>query len=133
MMDLLQTHIRKTITSAIRERLIPEIKNMVETLPFAQHVVEPCTSLNEDGIGNAWESANIKFTKKVSGSACDLMDHTGTSSYNIIFGQVGNPRKVNFTDSVTLVMPILCTININRISHKKQYRIPVEHRTNKCE
>ena len=66
---------------------------MVENLPFAQHVVEPCTSLNEDGIGNAWESANIKFTKKVSGSACDLMDHTGTSSYNIIFGQVGNPRK----------------------------------------
>ena len=69
MMDVLHTQISRAISSAISERIIPEIQNMVENLPLNQHGVEPCTSTNEDGIGNVWKNANTKLAKKNSSSA----------------------------------------------------------------
>ena len=75
MMDLMHSQISRAISSAISESIIPEIQNMVENLPLSQHVVEPCTSINEDGIKNVWKNANAKLTKKDSRSACDLRDH----------------------------------------------------------
>ena len=84
MMDLMQSQISRAISSAISERIIPEIQNMVENLPLSQHGVEPCTSTNEDGIGNVWKNANTKFTKKDSRSACDLRDHMDNTPYNLI-------------------------------------------------
>ena len=83
MMDLMQSQISRAISSAIRERIIPEIQNMVENLPLSQHGVEPCTSTNEDGIGNVWKNANTKFTKKDSRSACDLRDHMDNVPYRL--------------------------------------------------
>ena len=57
-MDVMRTQISRVISSAISERIIPDIQNMVENLPLNQHGVERCTSTNEDGIGNVWKNAN---------------------------------------------------------------------------
>ena len=73
MMDFMHTQISRVISSAIRERIIPEIQNMTENLPLNHHGVEPCASLYVDGVGNVWKNANTKLTKKVSRSACDLV------------------------------------------------------------
>ena len=90
MMDLMHSQISRAITSAISERIIPEIQNMVESLPLSQHGVEPCTSTNEDGIRNAWKNAHTTLTKKDSRSACDLRDHMDNVRYTfqIFFGTV---------------------------------------------
>ena len=84
MMDLMQSQITRAISSAISERIIPEIQNMVENLPLGQHGVEPGTSLNEDGVRNAWEITNTRLTKKDSRSACDLRVHSDVSPYRKI-------------------------------------------------
>ena len=68
MMDVMHTQIIRALSSAISERIIPEIQNMVENLPLNQHGVEPCTSTNEDGNGNVWKNANTKLAKKDSRS-----------------------------------------------------------------
>ena len=81
MMDLMHSQISRAISSAISERIIPEIQNMVENLPLSQHGVELCTSTNEDGIRNVWENTNTKLTKKDARSACDLSDHTDNVPY----------------------------------------------------
>ena len=82
MVDLMQSQFSRAISSAISERIIPEIQNMVENLPLSQHDVEPCTSTNEEGIRNAWKNTNTRLTKKDSRSACDLREHTDISPYN---------------------------------------------------
>ena len=81
MMDLMQSQITRAISSAISERIIPEIQIMAENLPLGQHGVEPGTSTNEEGIRSAWENANTRLTKKDSRSACDLRDHTDVNPY----------------------------------------------------
>ena len=81
MMGLMQSQVSRAISSARRERFIPEIQNMVENLPLSQHGVEPCTSTNEDGIGKVWKNANTKIKKKDSRSACDLRDHLDNTPY----------------------------------------------------
>ena len=83
MMDLMHTQNGRAISSAISERFIPEIQNLVENLPLSQHGVEPCTSTNEDGIRNVWKNANTKLTKKDSRSVCDLRDHAGNVPYMV--------------------------------------------------
>ena len=83
MMDFMQTQISRAINSAICERIITEIQNMMEKSPLAQQGIEPRLSLNEDGIGNVWK--NTKLTKKDSRFACDLRDHTDTTPYICFF------------------------------------------------
>ena len=83
MMDLMQSQITRAISSAISERIIPEIQNMVEILPLSQHGVEPGKSLNEDGVRSAWENTNTRLTKKDSRSACDLREHSDVSPYMV--------------------------------------------------
>ena len=81
MMDFMQTQISKAISSAISERVTPEIQNMVGNLLLDHHGVEPCTPSNEDDVRSVWECANTNFTKKNSRSSCDLRDHTDTFPY----------------------------------------------------
>ena len=83
-MNVMHTQISRAISSAISERIIPEIQNMVENLPLNQRGVEPCTSINEDGVGNVWKNANTKLTKRDSRSACDLRDHTDNAPYSTL-------------------------------------------------
>ena len=85
MMDLMHTQISRAINSAISERIIPEIQNMVGNLPLNHCCVEPCTSTNEDGNRNVWKNANTELTKKDSRSACDLRDHTDNTPYTSAF------------------------------------------------
>ena len=79
MMDFMQTQISRAINSAISERIIPEIQNMMGNSILVQQGVEPSSSLNEDEIGNMWK--NTKLTKEDSRSAGDLRDHTGPVPY----------------------------------------------------
>ena len=98
MMDLMHWQISRAISSAISERIIPEIQNMVENLPLSQHGVEPCTSTNEVGIRNTWKNANTKLTKKDSRSACDLRDHTDNVPYRTRIAMMlyHHPFWINF-------------------------------------
>ena len=82
MMDFMQNQISRAINCAFSERIIPEMQNIVENLPLNQQGVKPCSSSNENGTGNVWKNANVKFTKKDSRSACDLRDHTDFTPYN---------------------------------------------------
>ena len=81
MMDFMQTQISRAINSAISERIIPEIQNMMGNSTLVQQGVEPGSSLNEDESGNMWK--NTKLTKKDSRSACDLRDHSDTIPYMV--------------------------------------------------
>ena len=72
MMDFMQTQISRAISCSISERIIPGKQNVVETLPLNRHGLEPCTSSNEDGIGNVRKNRIAKLAKKVSKSTCDL-------------------------------------------------------------
>ena len=82
MMDFMQTQISRAINSAISERIIPEIQNMMGSSTLVQQGIGPSSSLNEDEIGNMWK--NTKLTKKDSRSACDLRDHTDTIPYRYL-------------------------------------------------
>ena len=86
MMDFMQSQINRAFNCAISERILPEIQNMVENLPLNRHGVEPCTSSNEDEIGNVWKNRNAKFTMKDSRSACDLRENTDLTPYSQIPG-----------------------------------------------
>ena len=66
MMDLLQSHINRAISSAMNDRVVPEIQNIIGNLPLNRNGPEPSTSLNEAGISNAWKNKNTKFAKKDS-------------------------------------------------------------------
>ena len=111
MIDLMHTQISRAIGSAMSERIIPEIQNMVESLPLNQHGVEPYTSKNEDGTRNVWKNANTKLTKKDSRSACDLRDHTDNVPYSWVCTSDIVP------DSVTVQ---LCFLNGMRKTRRKQ-------------
>ena len=128
MMDLMQSQISSAISSAISERIIPEIQNMVENLPLSQRGVEPCTSTNEEGIGNVWKNANTKFSKKDSRSACDLRDHmdnvpyTRTTLYHLyLYQHRGGMWKINeneayeFTSTIAQGEFVISDRNIHSI------------------
>ena len=60
----------------MNDRVIPEIQNLMGSLPLNLNGLEPSTFLTKDGIGNVWKNTNTKFTKKDSRSACDLKEDT---------------------------------------------------------
>ena len=51
MMDLMHTQVGSAISSAVSERIFPELQNLVENLPLSQHGVEPCTSTSRMELG----------------------------------------------------------------------------------
>ena len=69
-MDLIQSQISRAISSAINDRVIPEIQSIMGILLLNRDGPEPWTSLNEDGNGNAWKHKNTKFQRRnpVSGN-----------------------------------------------------------------
>ena len=83
MMDQMESQINRAISSAINNRVIPGIQSIMGSLPFNRDGPEPRTSLNEDGIGNAWKNKNTKFTKKDSRSACDVREDTDFTAYMV--------------------------------------------------
>ena len=84
-MDLMQSQSNSAICFPINSRVIPELQNTKLRLPLNRNSPEPCTSLTEDGIGNAWKNTNTKFTEKDSRSDCDLREDTDFTPYNDCF------------------------------------------------
>ena len=107
MMDFMHTQISRSINSAISERIIPELQNMVGNLPLSHYGVEPCTSTNEDGIRNVWKNPNTELTKKDPRSACDLRDHTDNTPYN----------KIQFEFWILFILLILPNNSTRRLWH----------------
>ena len=67
-MDLMQSQSNRAISSAIFDRVIPEIQNiMYGSLPLNRNVPEPCTSLTEYGIGNAWKTQTQNLQRRTQG------------------------------------------------------------------
>ena len=62
MMDTIQFQINTVISSAINDGVIPEIQSIMGNLPMNRNGPEPCTSLNEEGIGFTWKNKNTNFT-----------------------------------------------------------------------
>ena len=77
-MDPMQSEIN---SSAITDRVNPEVQNIMGSLPSDRNGPDPSTSLTEDGVDNASKSRNTKLTKKDSRSACDLREDTGFTPY----------------------------------------------------
>ena len=93
LMNLMQTQNYRAISSAINDILLPEIQNIMSSLPLDQNVTGKGTSSNERGFGNVWKDPNTKITKKDPRSACDLSKNTDltpyTSSVDHSFSTIG--------------------------------------------
>ena len=50
MMDLIQSQIKRAISSAINDRVVPEKQSIMGNWTLNREGLEPCTSLNEDGL-----------------------------------------------------------------------------------
>ena len=67
-MDLMQSQSNRAISSAIFDRVIPELQNiMYGSLPSNRNVPEPCTSLTEYGNGNAWKTQTQNLQRRTQG------------------------------------------------------------------
>ena len=84
LMNLIQSQINRAISSAISDRVIPEVQKIMGSLLLNRNGPEPYTSLKEGGIGNARKNTNVKFTKRDSRSACDLREDTGFTPYRYL-------------------------------------------------
>ena len=93
MMDLMESHINRAISSAINDRVIPELQSILGSLPLNRDGPEPCTTNNEDSIGNARKNKNPKLTKKESMSACDVREHTDFTPY-MVTGATDSQRPI---------------------------------------
>ena len=63
----MHTQISRAINSAISERIIPEIQNMVGNLPLSHYGVEPCTSTNDDGSGMSGRTQTQNRQRRTQG------------------------------------------------------------------
>ena len=85
MMSMMHSQINRAITTAIAERVIPEIQNTAKSMSSTGHK-DTEASLSPDSQENR-ESASgpkIKIAKKDSRSVGDLRDTTGHGSYTYI-------------------------------------------------
>ena len=69
LINAMQTQIKTAISSAINDRVLPEIQNIMGSLPSHQNGTGTGASSNEQGFGKVWRDANTTFTKKDSRSA----------------------------------------------------------------
>ena len=89
---MVHNQINRAISTAISERVIPEIQNIVSSMS-SSGIRDTETSLSPGSQGNKENTSGLrtKITKKDSRSACDLRDTTGPGSYtclllkNVIF------------------------------------------------
>ena len=79
-MDLMQTQINKAKSSAVNDRVIPEIQNIMGSVALNRNGPELGTSLSE--VLAMLGKTNTKFAKKDSMSACDLEEDTDFTPYN---------------------------------------------------
>ena len=82
MMSMVHNQINRVINTAISERVIPEIQNIVSSMSSSgnrdtEASASPCSQENREDTSGL----KTKLTKKDLRSACDLRDTTGRWSY----------------------------------------------------
>ena len=101
MMSMMHSQINRAITTAIAERVIPEIQNIANSMSSTGHR-DTESSLSPSSQENR-ESASgpeIKIAKKDSRSVGDLRDTTGHDSHITFDRKVHSKRKKSLFDSV---------------------------------
>ena len=86
MMSMVHNQINRAIITAISERVIPEIQNIVSSMSSSgNRDTEANMSPNSQENRENTSGLKTKLTKKDSLSACDLRDTTGRGSYTLSF------------------------------------------------
>ena len=86
MMSMVHNQINRVISTAISERVIPEIQNIVSSMSSSgNRDTEAGLSPNSQENRENTSGLKTKLTKKNSRSVCDLRDTTGRGSYTCVF------------------------------------------------
>ena len=84
-MSMVHNQINRAISTAIPERVIPEVQNIVSSMSSSgNRDTEASMSPNIQENRENTSGLKTKLTKKDSRSACDLRDTTGRGSYSRI-------------------------------------------------
>ena len=83
-MSMMHSHINKTISSAIGDRCIPEIQNIMSTISSGQGDTESNASKNNQDDREMTSGLKMKITKKDSRSAFELRDTEDRSPYTLL-------------------------------------------------
>ena len=82
MMSMMHNQINRAITTAINERVIPEIQNIASSMSSAGHRdTEASLSPNSQENRESASGPKMKFARKYSRSVGDLRDTTGHDSH----------------------------------------------------
>ena len=84
LMNFLQVQITRAINSAINDKMVPEIQNIMGTLSSGQRDTESGSSQNNQEDREGSNGLKTKIIKKDSRSACNLRDTEGRSPYTWI-------------------------------------------------
>ena len=106
MMSMMHNQINRAITTAINERVIPEIQNIASSMSSAGHrdteaSLSPISQENREGASGP----KMKFARKDSRSVGDLKDTTGHDSHIFIYLFIAKCPKIinsNFDADLTL-------------------------------
>ena len=83
MMSMVHNQINRAISTAISERVIAEIQNIVSSMSSSGYRdIEASVSPDSQENRENTFGLNTKLPKRDSRSACDLRDTTGYGSYN---------------------------------------------------
>ena len=94
MMSMMHSHINRAITTAIAERVIPEIQNIANSKSSAGHRdTEDSMSPNSQENRENASGPKMKIAKKDSRSVGDLRDATGCGSY-MVTGAIETQQQI---------------------------------------
>ena len=83
LMFMMHSQIKRAFISAIRDRVIPEIQNMMRSLSSGQRNSESRTSTNNQECTEEMSGLKTKLTKNDSRSALDLRDTGDLTPYMV--------------------------------------------------
>ena len=105
MMSMMHNQINRAITTAIAERVIPEIQNIANSMSSMGHRdTEASLSPNSQENRENASGPKIKITKKDSRSVGDLRDAMGHGSHSYILLQLLSVNSVDVIDVPSLLM-----------------------------
>ena len=65
-------------------RAIPEIQNIIGSIPLVRNGTGTRTSIDNLGVSNNWKESNAKFTNKDSRDAFDLKENVDLTPYTSV-------------------------------------------------
>ena len=83
-MSMMHSQINRAISSAVSDRVIPEIRNFLNSMIIPHQVLgtlRPSSSLNSQGNREGTAGMRTKISKKDSRSACDLRNRKDHGPY----------------------------------------------------